>query len=444
MKKKLALLLVATMAISLVGCGAKEDNGNDTKAPVENSSESTLESDDDGAGETTTSQVADNETTGNDQSTEETTTGKQEETTTKKPEETTTKKPEETTTKKPAETTTKKPDEKPVETEAPIVKKVGTVDEATYNKAVSAFTNIVKQMRTDGIVKKTDVCVTMEGKDIKVDIRYTDNDSDLILSWDATNKTYELTLDYDFMWLEGFSEKINGKDPAKYNESLFRALLCMFTDDVDIVFNRIDSDCYSAFGLYKDKWTQIADISIRSGKFEVDKCFSYFITKEDVDSRDKTYTLTGTTADGKTVECVIEYDSSKVTYEQRQDYLTGEMKDYMHHPTDGEEGSYGHLYIRSGCNSFDEYKQMMIQKYKDLGDPNPHFADTYLVTHQVNGYTYYLTEFFYEYADAKGDPDVVYVQIGDNLYVEIFNFQSYSRFEDSVIDSFFIKEVKVK
>jgi hypothetical protein len=235
-----------------------------------------------------------------------------------------------------------------------------------------------------------------------------------------------------------------GQKRAPYNKELFKALLSMVTDEVEIVFNRIDSDCFSAFGLYNDKCTQIADCSLMGGRFELDKFFSYYITKEEVDTRDKTYTLTGTTADGKTVECVIEYDSSKVTYEQRQDYLTGEIEDYMHHPTDGEEGPYGYLSIGSGCKSFEEYKKMMIQKYKDLGDVDPHFDNTYLVTHQVNGYTYYLTEFFYEYADAKGDPDVVYVQIGDNLYVEIFNYQCYARFEDFVIDSFFIKEVKVK
>lgn len=440
MKKKIALLLVATMAIGLVGCGAKEDNGTDTKAPVENSSESTLGTGDNGAGETTTSQVADNETTGNDQSTEETTTQKSEETTTKKPAETTTKKPAETTTQKPAETTT----EKPEETEAPIVKKVGTVDEATYNKAVKIFEDVIKKLRGDGLIKSSDVCVTIEGSTIKVDMNYADKDVDLILTKDNTTKAYELILDYDFTWMTGLAQTINGKDSADYNKLLIGALLCMVTEQVDVVFDRIDSDCFSAFGLYKDKWTQIADISIKSGRFEADKYFSYYITKEDVDSRDKTYTLTGTTADGKTVECVIEYDSSKVTYEQRQDYLTGEMEDYMHHPTDGIEGPYGYLSVGSGCKSFEEYKQMMIQKYKDLGDTNPHFDDTYLVTHQVSGYTYYTTEFFYEYADAKGDPDIVYVQIGDNLYVEIFNFQSYSRFEDSVIDTFFIKEVKIK
>ena len=447
MKKKIALLLAATMVLGLAGCGANEEKDKDTKATIESSSEETTKTSDEGTSETTTSNVVDNETTGNDESKEETTTKQEVETTTKKQEETTTKKQEQTTAKKPSETTTQKQEEttkKPVETEAPIVKKVGTVDETVYNKAVSAFTNIVKKMRTDGIVKKTDVCVTMEGKDIKVDINYKEPDVDLILRRDDVNKRYELILDYDFCWLEALYEDADGKKLAKYNEQLFKSMLSIVTDDVDVVFDRIDMDCFSAFSLPVDKWMEIGDCALMAGTFKLDEYFSYYISKEDVDESDKTYTLTGTTADGKTVECVIEYDSSKVTYEQRQDYLTGEIEDYMHHPTDGEEGPYGYLSIGSGCKSFEEYKQMMIRKNKDLGDANPHFDDTYLVTHQVDGYTYYLTEFFYEYADAKGDPDVVYVQIGDNLYVEIFGFESHSTFENSVIDAFFIKEVRVK
>lgn len=85
---------------------------------------------------------------------------------------------------------------------------------------------------------------------------------------------------------------------------------------------------------------------------------------------------------------------------------------------------------------------MILESWKAKGDPNTFIEE--MTSHSANGYTYYWFELFYETADAKGDPEVLYVQIGANEYLELYGFESWIRLEDLVNDALFIKEVKVK
>lgn len=165
------------------------------------------------------------------------------------------------------------------ETETPIVEKVGTVDDDTYKKAVSAFEDIVKRMRADGLVQAKDVCVTLDGSTIKVDITSDDSDVDITLSQNATTKEYILALDYNFTWLEDFGPTVNGKDPAAYNKELLIATLSMISDAPETVFNRIDLDCFSAAGLSYTEWEEVGDCFIKCDDFVLDKYFSYNIKK---------------------------------------------------------------------------------------------------------------------------------------------------------------------
>ena len=444
MRKYLLGFISVIIIGSIAGCGGNveskdkattkvEETSNETTYLMEeetsleldgNTSEATIE-----IVEETTTIVAEQEiTTKEDQNETQKKTSKPVETTQKK-----TAKP----ANKPAETTTQKATEKqtskPTVMEAPIVTKIGNVDNATYNKAVSTFEGIVKKMRKDGVVKATDICIVMEGSTIKVDINYADKDTDLILT-KGSNNIYTLTVDYEFCWLSGIATTINGKDSAPYNKELLKAVLGMVSDEVELLYNRIDMDCFSAMGLYSNKWTQIGDCSIKSGEIKVDKYFTYLITKEDVDSRDKTFTLVGKNSAGKTVECILEYDSSVVTYETTDNgaYMEGNAANNI----------FGYPTIRTGSSTYENYKKTLVDSWKAKGDPNAFVTE--ISTHSVNGYTYYWFELFYETADAKGDPEVLYVQIGANEYLELYGFELWIRLEDFANDALYIKEIKVK
>ena len=187
-------------------------------------------------------------------------------------------------------------------------------------------------------------------------------------------------------------------------------------------------------GLYADKWTQIADCSLMSGQFKLDEYFSYFITMEDVDSRDKSFTLVGKNSAGKTIECILEYDSSVVKYEA--------IENGVHLEGNDTNNIFGNAAVKTGSSSYENYKKGLIDSWKAKGDSNPMIDE--MTSHRVNGYTYYWFELFYETADAKGDPEVLYVQIGENEYLELYGFESWIRFEDFVNGALFIKEVIVK
>jgi len=360
------------------------------------------------------------------------------------PEETEEQKPESKPETKPTPTPEQKPESKPetkptptpTPTEAPIVQKNGNVDNATYEKAVKAFEGIVKKMRTDGLVKSSDVCVTMDNSNIKVDITFDNDDIDLMLSKDNSTNVYTLTFDYNFTWLEGFGPKVNGKDPALYNKELLIAILGMVSNEPKVVFDRIDLDCFSAAGLYVDEWTEIADCFIMSGEMKVDEFISYKLTKEDVDKRNATCVLTGKTVSGATIECIIEYDSSKVTFKNNNGKL------YMSAVDESKIGPNGYPVIGTGCTSYDNYKKSWVDKHVAKGDANAHITE--YNSHRVNGFTYYWFEGFYKTETEIGDPDVIYVQISEQEYIEIYNILFEERFEDFINSSFYIKEVKIK
>ena len=453
MRKRMIMLLASMMVVSAAGCGSSENEKTTTGENViettlaETESLTTEIAQEESSTDKTTTKVEEEEVSSTEETTTEVeTTTKVKETEKKTEKQTEKQTPKPTTTQKqttkPVETTTEKQTPKPVETttkkpeevEAPIVQKVGTVDEAFYNKAVKAFEGPVKKMRQDGLVKKSDVCVSMEGKNIKVDINYADKDSDLALIYNADTKIYEFVVDFDFCWLSELAVQINGKDSAPYNKELLKALISMVSDEVEVVYDRIDMDCFSAMGLGNDKWVNIGDIAIKGGNYVADTSFSYLITKEDVDSRDKTFTLVGKTSDGKTIECILEYDSSVVKYEAVDTgaYVEGnEQNNIFAYPT-----------VKTGCSSYENYKNGLIEGWKAKGDPNAFISE--MTSHSSNGYTYRWFELFYETADAKGDPEVLYVQIGANEYLELYNFESWINLEDFVNGALFIKEVKVK
>ena len=358
-----------------------------------------------------------------------------------------TPRPTSTPTPKPTNTPTPKP------TEVPIVKKDGNVEKAAYEKAVKAFEGIVKRMRADGLVKETDVCVTMDATSIKVDITFDNSDIDLMLSLDESTHIYTLIFDYNFIWLEGFGPKVNGKDPAAYNKELLIATLSMVSDEPMELFDRIDLDCFSAAGLSSVKWTEIADCFIMSGTFILDESISYLITKEAdtaKTTREASYVLTGTAADGATIECVIGYDPSVVAYELKDNgnmgwvvngrELPSGIVTYMHAVDESKMGPYCYPVIGTGCASYEEYKQNWLDIYK--GAAKAEIAE--YVSYTANGYTYYYFEGFFMTETEIGDPDIVYVQISDNAYIELYNVMFEESLEDFVNGSFYIEEVTVK
>lgn len=218
MKKLITLLLICSMLVAVAGCGKEQaSTGNSTNNSTENNTE--------------------NET---------------------------------------KDTTTQ--DQTPAET--PIVQKVGEVEDALYQKVVSAFEGLVKKMRTDGLVKESDVCVTMDSTSIKADITFDNDDVDVTLVKDVATNIYTLTFDYNFTWLEGFGPTVNDKDPALYNKEILKAVLSMVSDEPQALFDRIDLDCFSAAGLSNSEWEEIGDCFIMSGPMEVDEYISYKITKE--------------------------------------------------------------------------------------------------------------------------------------------------------------------
>ena len=62
----------------------------------------------------------------------------------------------------------------------------------------------------------------------------------------------------------------------------------------------------------------------------------------------------------------------------------------------------------------------------------------------ANGYTYYYFEGFFMTETDIGDSDIVYVQISDNAYIEVYNVMFEESLEDFVNGSFYIEEVTVK
>ena len=167
--------------------------------------------------------------------------------------------------------------------EAPIVNDLGGVDGTEVKMIAAIFEEAVKKLRKDGIVKSSDVCVSMKDTSILVDITFDDDDTDLELTMDKSTGIYTLTLDYDFTWLEGFSDTINGNDPAPYNEELLVTLLGIISSKPNEIFDRIDLDYHSAAGLSSTEWTEVGDCFIISSDVKVDEYISYKISTEPMD-----------------------------------------------------------------------------------------------------------------------------------------------------------------
>ena len=167
------------------------------------------------------------------------------------------------------------------EKEAPIVQVTGDVSDAAYEKVVNAFEDIVRKMRADGLVKQSDVCVTMDETSIKVDITFDNSDVDLVLvkNEGTEMEEYTLTFDYNYSWLEDFGPKVNGKDPAKYNKELMLAILSTISEEPDQLFARIDLDCFSAASLSESEWEKAGDAFIKSGGWSKNEYISYNIAK---------------------------------------------------------------------------------------------------------------------------------------------------------------------
>lgn len=175
-------------------------------------------------------------------------------------------------------------------------------------------------------------------------------------------------------------------------------------------------------------------------------------TEEAKYTRDASYVLTGTTSSGAAVECVIEYDSSLVSYELIYNdnmnwtvngyELPSGMVTYMSAVDETKYGPYCYPIIKTGCTSYENYKKSWIDKYVALGDLNANICE--LGSYTVNGYTYYWFEGFFRTETVIGDPDIVYVQISENEYIELYNVMFEESFEDFINGSFYIKEVKIK
>lgn len=96
-------------------------------------------------------------------------------------------------TEEPTEEITQESETSPLET--PIVQTIGNVDPAEYEKAVSAFEDVVIKMREDGLVSTSDICVTMDSTSVKVDITFDNDDVDLMICVDSSTNEYTLMFD---------------------------------------------------------------------------------------------------------------------------------------------------------------------------------------------------------------------------------------------------------
>jgi len=369
------------------------------------------------------------------------------------PEPTATPTPEPTATPTPEPTATPTPE--PTPTPVPIVRVDGDVDKAEVSKVESAFESLVKKMRADGLVKETDVCVVMNADSIKADIALGSADADLELIKDVATGIYTLKLDWNFIWLEGFGEKINGIDPATYNKELLLALLSVVSEEPQKIFDIIDQTYFSSFALSDKEWTQVGDCYMIDGGGAAEDYFAYYITKTKPEKeyhRDATYTITGTGANGAEVECVIEYDSSVATFEPcvtdmwnaRCEFPDGKAVESR--PVDEmSEAFYGYSVIRTGITSYEEYKAYLEKRIFDqLGTEGATLNWSEYETCEVNGYKYYALQAIYRSPEMLYDYDAVYVQISETECIEICNIWLYCYLEEFVNTAFYLKEVTVK
>lgn len=172
--------------------------------------------------------------------------------------------------------------------------------------------------------------------------------------------------------------------------------------------------------------------------------------KKEVSTRDASYTLTATKGDGTPIKCVIEYDSSLVKYELVDNgdmnwvvngyELPSGIVTHMSAVDETKVGPFCYPIIKTGCNCYENYKKALMDKFLATGDTNPTIVE--YKTYKANGFTYYWLEGSFKSEDAIGDPDIVYVQIGEDEYIELYNVLFEESFEDFINRYFYIREVQ--
>lgn len=164
-------------------------------------------------------------------------------------------------------------------------------------------------------------------------------------------------------------------------------------------------------------------------------------TPEPENTRDSSYVLTG---DG-TVECVVEYDSSVVTYEV---YEVGPWHDKYEFTGStvpifqSAEGAIGYPVIRSGCASYEDYKNRIREKVAAKSVPEDALWFSEFESCTVNGYTYYAIEFGYMTETDIDDQTRIYVQLTDNEYLEVCSAEWYTTLEELANTALYIAQVR--
>lgn len=134
-------------------------------------------------------------------------------------------------------------------------------------------------MRSDSLISATDICIVMDSTSINVDITFENEKTDIVLYKDEDTDIYTLTLDYDFVWLEGLCSPINGIDPTPYNKDLLIALLSTVSNEPQTLFETIDLTYFSCYSLSDTEWTEVGDCYMMDGDFSADNYISYKIKK---------------------------------------------------------------------------------------------------------------------------------------------------------------------
>lgn len=352
-----------------------------------------------------------------------------------------------TPTPSPTPTPTSTPTPKPTSTPTPvpIVKVVGNVDKAAVKKAETAFTDIVKKLRADGLVGKNDICVVMTPEMITADITLNTEAADISLVKNADG-TYELRMEWDFIWLEGFCESINGKDPAKYNEELLLAMLSILADEPKEVMSLIDQSYFSSFSFGTAQWTEAGGCYIMDADGEFEKYISYRLRSDKENKtyhRDKTYTMNVTKADGSKMNCKVSYDSSAVQFgTTTSGSARYEFPDNQAYTLAGTEMS-GYPVLRNGMGSYEQYKTYLSSRaFRALGNTGG-LAITVndKVTYEANGYTYHYIVVSYMAGGEYVEYGIVYVQGPDGIGIEVCGAEFTTTLEEFINTAFYIESV---
>lgn len=356
-------------------------------------------------------------------------------------------------TEAPKATEAPAPTEAPKATEAPAknawLKTEGKVDVKLLAKVETAFAASVKEMKTAGLVGADEACVMVTESGISGRGHLLTNDGE----------GYILTIQGDALWLDDMCAEINGVNPAPYNKKMLVAMLGVISDDATALFNRIDEDCFSANSLSGTEWETVGDCYIKGDAFTGDSISYNIVPKTNVKdttkyekqyNRDASYVMTGKRSDGSVMEVVIEYDSSVVGYELTENEDMGWIVNgrplptgtvtYMYVLDEEKWGPFGYPEIRTGSVSCEAYQKEWLDSYIAKGALDPSIFDLENTT--VNGYTYYYFEGMFMTETEIGDPDILYVQIGENEYIEFYNLMFEGTLEEFVNTCLYIKEVR--